>query len=47
MITMTADEAMRTIYADRLRHTLAEAVAQAALAVLTQEKLDTLLADES
>lgn len=47
MVSAQDYEAMRTFYADRLRHTLAEAGNQAGRAGLTQDKLDTLLADES
>lgn len=47
MVSAQDYEAMRTFYADRLRHTLAEAGDQAERAGLTQDKLDTLLADES
>ena len=47
MVSAQDYEAMRTFYADRLRHTLAEAGDQAGRTGLTQDKLDTLLADES
>ena len=40
-------EAMRTFYANRLQHTLAETAAQAHAAGLTPEYLDELLRDES
>ena len=47
MVSAQDYEAMRTFYADRLRHPLAEAADQAGRAGLTQDKLDTLLSDES
>ena len=46
MVSAEDYEAMRTFYADRLRHTMDEAAA-AAKAGLTQTTLDALLADES
>ena len=47
MVSAEDYEAMRTFYADRLRHTMDEAAAAAAKAGLTQTTLDALLADES
>jgi prevent-host-death family protein len=47
MVSAQDYEAMRTFYADRLRDTLRESAAGAAANGLTEEKLATLLADES
>lgn len=47
MVSAQDYEAMRTFYADRLRDTLRESAAGAAENGLTEEKLATLLADES
>ena len=47
MVSAEDYEAMRTFYADRLRHTMDEAAAAAAKAGLTEAVLDALLADES
>ncbi len=47
MVSAQDYEAMRSFYADRLRHTLDESAEAAAHAGLTPELLDNLLADES
>ena len=47
MVSAQNYEAMRTFYANRLQHTLAETAAQAQAAGLTPEYLDELLRDES
>lgn len=47
MVSAEDYEAMRAFYADRLRHTLRESAHAAAQAGLTEEKLATLLSDES
>ena len=47
MVSAQDYEAMRTFYADRLRHTLRESAAAAAAAGLTEQALADLLADES
>ncbi len=47
MVSVHDFEAMRAFYADRLRKTMREIADDAAAAGLTQEKLATLLADES
>jgi len=46
MVSAQDYEAMRTFYADRLRHTLRESAQSAAASGLTEEKLAELLADE-
>lgn len=47
MVSAQDYEAMRAFYADRLRNTLRDSAASATAAGLTEEKLATLLADES
>lgn len=47
MVSAQDYEAMRTFYADRLRHTLRESAQSAAASGLTEEKLAELLVDES
>ena len=47
MVSAQDYEAMRTFYADRLRHTLRESAAAAATAGVTERTLADLLADES
>ena len=47
MVSAEDYEAMRTVYADRLRKTLRETTAAAAAAGMTEEILEQLLADES
>jgi hypothetical protein len=47
MVSAQDFEAMRAFYANRLQHSLNEAADAAALAGLTPEALDALLADES
>ena len=47
MVSAQDFEAMRNFYADRLQQTLAQSADAAAQAGLTQETLDSLLADES
>jgi prevent-host-death family protein len=46
LVSASDYEAMRAFYADRLSRTLDQTAAQAAAAGLTQEQLDTLLADD-
>lgn len=45
MVSAEEFEAMRAFYADRLQHTLQRSAEAAAVAGLTPEKLDNLLAD--
>ena len=47
MVSAQDYEAMRVFYANRLQHTLNQSAALAQQQGLTQEALDTLLADES
>ena len=47
MVSTQDYEAMRAFYANRLQHALNEAADAAAVAGLTPEALDALLADES
>lgn len=47
MVSAQDYEAMRTFYANRLQHTLAETANQSQAAGLTPELLDDLLCDES
>lgn len=47
MVSADDYEAMRTFYANRLAHTLAETAQSASAAGLTPEALSRLLADES
>lgn len=47
MVSAQDFDAMRNFYADRLQQTLAQSADAAALAGLTPEALDALLADES
>ncbi|OIO58495.1 MAG: prevent-host-death protein [Alphaproteobacteria bacterium CG_4_10_14_0_2_um_filter_63_37] len=47
MVSAQDYEAMRTFYADRLRHNLQAGAQAAAAAGLTEEQLALLLADES
>ena len=46
MVSAEDYHAMRTFYADRLRHTLKQSAEEAAAKGLTDEKLAQLLADE-
>ena len=46
MVSAEDYEAMRTFYANRLRHTLRESAEAAAEAGLTEKELATLLSDE-
>lgn len=47
MVSAQDYEAMRTFYANRLQHTLAESASHAQAAGLTPEALEELLRDES